>query len=181
MPYIISLLQDGLSVSEANLSIGNGREGWTLGAALAEGGRVGIGRPVLEQVGVGGGCIACIQSIPVTAVQAVQAQAIAGQGMAGKRLHDWYRAAVCPSPIAFLVTPHRNFKLSFMNERSASLRICSQHASRHAVLQKLICHFRSAILPLQGAWDLAIWAKYFAVAVLVLCLLGAVSALVSKV
>ena len=29
--------------------------------------------------------------------------------------------------------------------------------------------------PLQGAWDLVIWAKYFAVAVLVLCILGVVS------
>ena len=50
VPYIMSLLQEGLSIAEEKLQVGNGREGWTLGAALAEGGRVGIGRPVLEQV-----------------------------------------------------------------------------------------------------------------------------------
>ncbi len=46
----MSLLQEGLSIAEEKLQVGNGREGWTLGAALAEGGRVGIGRPILEQV-----------------------------------------------------------------------------------------------------------------------------------
>jgi hypothetical protein len=50
VPYIISLLQEGLSIPEEKLRVGNGREGWTLGAALAEGGRIGIGRPILEQV-----------------------------------------------------------------------------------------------------------------------------------
>ena len=78
VPYIIGLLQDGLSLSEEKLSIGNGREGWTLGAALAEGGRVGIGRPILEQVRVGRGCMECIQSVPVSNVEAVQAQDVAG-------------------------------------------------------------------------------------------------------
>ena len=46
----MGLLREGLSISEMRLQVGNGREGWTLGAALAEGGRVGIGRPMLEQV-----------------------------------------------------------------------------------------------------------------------------------
>lgn len=46
----MSLLQEGLSIPEEKLHVGNGREGWTLGAALAEGGRIGIGRPILEQV-----------------------------------------------------------------------------------------------------------------------------------
>ncbi len=46
----MSLLKRGLSISEDKVQVGTGREGWTLGAALAEGGRVGIGRPILEQV-----------------------------------------------------------------------------------------------------------------------------------
>lgn len=46
----MGLLQEGLSIAEDKVQIGNGREGWTLGAALAEGARVGIGRPVLKQV-----------------------------------------------------------------------------------------------------------------------------------
>ncbi len=50
MPYIISLLRKGLAISEDRIRIGNGKEGWTLGAALAEGGRVGIGRPLLDKV-----------------------------------------------------------------------------------------------------------------------------------
>jgi len=50
VPYIMSLLKRGLSISEDKVQVGTGREGWTLGAALAEGGRVGIGRPILEQV-----------------------------------------------------------------------------------------------------------------------------------
>ena len=50
VPYIISLLQKGLAISEDRIRIGNGKEGWTLGAALAEGGRVGIGRPLLDKV-----------------------------------------------------------------------------------------------------------------------------------
>ncbi len=75
VPYIIGLLQSGLSLSEEKLSIGNGREGWTLGAALAEGGRVGIGRPILEQVRVGRSCMECIQSVLVSYVKAVQARA----------------------------------------------------------------------------------------------------------
>lgn len=46
----MSLLKRGLSISEDKVQVGTGREGWTLGAALAEGGRVGIGRPILKQV-----------------------------------------------------------------------------------------------------------------------------------
>ena len=46
----MSLLQEGLSIVEEKLQVGDGREGWTLGAAPAEGGRIGIGRPILEQV-----------------------------------------------------------------------------------------------------------------------------------
>lgn len=56
VPYIMSLLQEGLSLHEDKVQVGNGREGWTLGAALAEGGRVGIGRSLLEQVS------SCVQS-----------------------------------------------------------------------------------------------------------------------
>ncbi|BDA48267.1 probable ectonucleoside triphosphate diphosphohydrolase 5 at N-terminal half [Coccomyxa sp. Obi] len=49
VPYIISLLRKGLAISEDRIRIGNGKEGWTLGAALAEGGRVGIGRPLMDK------------------------------------------------------------------------------------------------------------------------------------
>lgn len=50
MPYIISLLRKGLAIPEDRIQIGSGKEGWTLGAALAEGGRVGIGRPLVDKV-----------------------------------------------------------------------------------------------------------------------------------
>lgn len=52
---MISLFREGLSVPEERLRIGSGQEGWTLGAALAEGGRVGIGRPKIDQVLTRGG------------------------------------------------------------------------------------------------------------------------------
>ncbi len=38
-PYVAALLRDGLGVPEARVRVGSGREAWTLGAALAEGGR----------------------------------------------------------------------------------------------------------------------------------------------
>lgn len=50
VPYIVSLLRKGLAVPESRIRIGGGNEGWTLGAALAEGGRVGIGRPLIDKV-----------------------------------------------------------------------------------------------------------------------------------
>lgn len=50
VPYIVALLRKGLAIPEERIRIGSGREGWTLGAALAEGGRVGIGRPLIEKV-----------------------------------------------------------------------------------------------------------------------------------
>ncbi len=50
VPYIISLLRKGLAIPEDRIQIGSGKEGWTLGAALAEGGRVGIGRPLVDKV-----------------------------------------------------------------------------------------------------------------------------------
>lgn len=34
-----ALLRDGLGVPEQRVTVGSGREAWTLGAALAEGGR----------------------------------------------------------------------------------------------------------------------------------------------
>lgn len=37
VPYIIQLLTEGLGLPEAQVTVGSGREGWTLGAALAEG------------------------------------------------------------------------------------------------------------------------------------------------
>lgn len=50
VPYIVSLLRKGLAIPESRVRIGGGNEGWTLGAALAEGGRVGIGRPLIDKV-----------------------------------------------------------------------------------------------------------------------------------
>ena len=50
VPYIVSLLRKGLAVPESRIRIGGGNEGWTLGAALAEGGRVGVGRPLIDKV-----------------------------------------------------------------------------------------------------------------------------------
>ena len=44
VPYVTRLLREGLGVPEAQTRIGSGREGWTLGAALAEGSKVGAGR-----------------------------------------------------------------------------------------------------------------------------------------
>ena len=37
VPYVIQLLTEGLGLPEAQVTVGSGREGWTLGAALAEG------------------------------------------------------------------------------------------------------------------------------------------------
>ncbi|DBB01407.1 hypothetical protein WJX77_012567 [Trebouxia sp. C0004] len=37
VPYITQLLREGLGLPESQISIGSGKEGWTLGAALAEG------------------------------------------------------------------------------------------------------------------------------------------------
>ena len=172
VPYIIDLLQDGLSLSEEKLSIGNGREGWTLGAALAEGGRVGIGRPILEQVGVS------IQDRSISDVEGVQARSVAGQGMVGKGPHHLCETAMSPSPATFIVLAHCKFMLSLMTKR--------QTLPQHLLLACLnACRpssFRlSRYMPLQGAWDLAIWAKYFAVVALLLCLSGVVSAFISKV
>lgn len=48
--YVIKLLRQGLGLPEAQIRMGSGQEAWTLGAALAEGGRVGAGlelRPAL--------------------------------------------------------------------------------------------------------------------------------------
>ncbi len=50
VPYIVALLRKGLAVPELHIRVGSGNEGWTLGAALAEGGRVGIGRPLIDKV-----------------------------------------------------------------------------------------------------------------------------------
>ena len=44
MPFVITLLRHGLGVSENQTRIGTGEEAWTLGAALAEGSKVGAGR-----------------------------------------------------------------------------------------------------------------------------------------
>lgn len=38
-PYVAALLLSGLGVQEDRVTVGSGREAWTLGAALAEGGR----------------------------------------------------------------------------------------------------------------------------------------------
>ncbi|KAK9840645.1 hypothetical protein WJX81_006647 [Elliptochloris bilobata] len=38
-PYVAALLRDGLGVPGERVTVGSGREAWTLGAALAEGGR----------------------------------------------------------------------------------------------------------------------------------------------
>ncbi|KAL0038169.1 hypothetical protein WJX79_005885 [Trebouxia sp. C0005] len=40
VPYITQLLREGLGLPESQISIGSGKEGWTLGAALAEGSKV---------------------------------------------------------------------------------------------------------------------------------------------
>ena len=40
MPYVIQLLREGLGLDESQVQIGSGKEGWTLGAALAEGSKV---------------------------------------------------------------------------------------------------------------------------------------------
>lgn len=40
VPYIMQLLREGLGLPESQISIGSGKEGWTLGAALAEGSKV---------------------------------------------------------------------------------------------------------------------------------------------
>lgn len=40
VPYITELLTEGLGLPESQISIGSGKEAWTLGAALAEGSRV---------------------------------------------------------------------------------------------------------------------------------------------
>ena len=37
VPYIIQLLTEGLGLPEAQVTVGSGKEAWTLGAALAEG------------------------------------------------------------------------------------------------------------------------------------------------
>ena len=37
-PYVAALLLSGLGVREARVTVGSGREAWTLGAALAKGG-----------------------------------------------------------------------------------------------------------------------------------------------
>lgn len=37
VPYIIHLLTEGLGLPEAQVTVGSGKEAWTLGAALAEG------------------------------------------------------------------------------------------------------------------------------------------------
>ena len=50
VPYVLALLREGLGIPEERVRIGSGHEQWTLGAALAEGGRVGVGRPFLELV-----------------------------------------------------------------------------------------------------------------------------------
>ena len=44
VPFVIALLRHGLGVAENQTRIGTGREAWTLGAALAEGSKVGAGR-----------------------------------------------------------------------------------------------------------------------------------------
>ena len=44
MPFVITLLRHGLGVAENQTRIGTGKEAWTLGAALAEGSKVGAGR-----------------------------------------------------------------------------------------------------------------------------------------
>ncbi len=36
----MQLLKEGLGLPESQISIGSGKEGWTLGAALAEGSKV---------------------------------------------------------------------------------------------------------------------------------------------
>ncbi|KAK9807631.1 hypothetical protein WJX72_004780 [[Myrmecia] bisecta] len=46
VPYVTKLLREGLGVPESQIQIGSGREGWTLGAALAEGSRVGVGQGI---------------------------------------------------------------------------------------------------------------------------------------
>ena len=50
VPYVLGLLRKGLAVPEGRIHVGSGHEQWTLGAALAEGGRVGVGRPRLQLV-----------------------------------------------------------------------------------------------------------------------------------
>ena len=55
VPYIIGLLRKGLGVPESRIQVGSGREPWTLGAALAEGSKVGAGgaggNPVVSRLG----------------------------------------------------------------------------------------------------------------------------------
>ena len=50
VPYVVGLLRRGLSIPDERVRIGSGHEGWTLGAALAEGGRVGMGKAVVAVV-----------------------------------------------------------------------------------------------------------------------------------
>lgn len=40
VPYVLQLLTQGLGLPESQVTVGSGKEGWTLGAALAEGSKV---------------------------------------------------------------------------------------------------------------------------------------------